>query len=823
MRKLTNKQAKKMLAAFGAVGALGSVAGGVALNSLSQPKPVKAAVSAKVNYVKDATFAKGSKVPFDIYYQVPNDKDMTKLVLYDKLEPVFEHDKTRVFNGETDVTDQFKADFDKSTNTTNMTAKDPKKWFGQKLTMRVETTLKDNADLSKYLDKNTNQYNIPNVGDMVVNDKTIPSPPVYVHTPNDKQPTVTKTIQDKDGKWGSNAKYEQGDEYHYQVKYTIPKNGKDITNVQFTDDLEDVLSLENVKVTDDQGNDITKDDGTLTMDKTKGTFMWQPTKDYLVKMPDHAYTVDITTKVKNNVDFSKYLDKASGNYLVPNVAHMKYNDKDVPSNQVTTEVPKPGENKVTKSVKGLSGSFHNDTDNVEVGKDYTYQIVYEPAQGQNLTNVEFTDDLEDVLDLEKVVVKNSDGKDITSSDGSLKLDDKAESFDWQPNASTVKTMGGKKFTVDVTAKVKDGADLQKYIKNNVIQIPNTANMLANGKNTPSNTVTVTPKVDQSTAKKGIVKNPADWDKFFGNGATTAAGQNTDSVTGADKSSEPKAWKDAEKYVKKDSNGQYVKANKDVTDAQFQQAMKALDTVQPSTKVDSNNLQADTKSTTTPTDSKDLKSLINASTVDSNTAARGDSVDYLLTFNIGNSNDMKSLVISDDLENVLDLKNVVIMDSDGINITNDGQMQTSDSDESFTWTAKDPTKYSGKKLYAAVASNIKKDADLSSYDGKAIPNVGHLNINGKDTPTNQVETKLNGNPKAPDNPNSPENPDNPKSPLHGDGTNNPITGKNGALPQTGHFILKNIGWIVSALIAAAAGLGAWLFKKNKADKAKELKK
>lgn len=180
--------------------------------------------------------------------------------------------------------------------------------------------------------------------------------------------------------------------------------------------------------------------------------------------------------------------------------------------------------------------------------------------------------------------------------------------------------------------------------------------------------------------------------------------------------------------------------------------------------------------------------------------------------------MKSLVLSDDLENVLDLKNVVILDSDGNNITNDGALTTSNEDESWIWTAKAPTKYSGKKLYAAVAANVKFNADLSSYTDKQIPNVGHLQINGKDMPTNVVHTKLNGqnnpkdDPKNPDslnnpkNPKSFENPNNPKSPLHGDGTNDPVTGKNGLLPKTGHFILKNVGWIVGILLAGIAGMG-----------------
>lgn len=210
----------------------------------------------------------------------------------------------------------------------------------------------------------------------------------------------------------SKAKHDAGDEFHYRVQYSIPENGKDISNVVFYDDLEKVLDLEDVKITDDKGNEVTKE-GNLKLDKDKESFTWQPSKEYLTQMPKHIYTADITVKLKTDADLSGYLNKATKNYEIPNVAHMKYNNKDIPSNPVKVETPPPAENKAVKSVQGLSGSYHEDKDNVEIGKDYTYKIEYTAGEGQHLTDVEFTDDLEDVLDLEKVVVKNSDGKDIT--------------------------------------------------------------------------------------------------------------------------------------------------------------------------------------------------------------------------------------------------------------------------------------------------------------------------------------------------------------------------------------------------------------------------
>lgn len=811
MKKTTSKDKmpKKLKVGLGATVLLLGLGTAVSAQS-NQFQPTAISASQQVKLGTEATFTKGKDIPFQINYQVPADLKTDKLELYDPLEPVFEYQKAQVFDEKgNDVTDQGVLDFDKATNKVSWIAKDSKKWFGRQMRMRVVAKLKDNADLSKYLDKNTNQYNIPNVGYLKVNDDDTGSNKVWVHTPNDKEPTVVKAVQDKNGKYGDAAKYEIGEEFNYKVTYTIPKNGKDISNVVFEDDLEDVLDLKDVKIIDDKGNDVTKSDGDLKIDQEKESFTWQPTKDYLVKMPDHMYTVNITAKIKPNVDLAKYIDKASNQYQIPNVAKMKYNNTDVPSNKVDIITPPPtSQNKIIKSIQGLSGSYHEDKDNVEIGKDYTYKVQYTAAQGKTLKNVEFGDDLEDVLDLRKVVVQNSDGKDVTESEGKLKIDEEKESFIWQPNDSVVTTMGGKTYTILITARIKESADLQKYVKNNVIEIPNTAYMKDSGVDTPSNTTIATPKTEQPKATKGIVKDPSTWTKFFGNKSTTESGQNQNKAAKA-YSTNSALYSEAHKYVKEDKNGTLVKANKKVTDKQFNDAVTALMTPQKSkAAVKTSEQNKSAVSSVVPTSTADLKQIIGATTVKSNQAARGDAVDYLITYDIGNDTEIKSLVLSDDLENVLDLKNVVIIDSDGENITNDGNLTTSDTDESWSWSAKNPAKYSGKVLYAAVAANIKNNADLSSYPDKKIPNIAHMVKNGTDTPTNVVHTSLNGG----------KTPDPYKSVLTGTGTNNPIVGKNGLLPKTGHFALTHWkGLITIIILIAIACTGIWLYKKNAKEK------
>lgn len=749
--------------------AVGLSAGIFVANNNQTPTVLKAA-EAKVSYVDSAEFKKGSDITFQIKYQVPNDKSMKNLVFYDQLEPVYTHLKTRIFDGKTDVTDQFTLDFDKKNNTTNAVAKKPMDWFGKVLTMRVETNLQKNADLSKYLDKNTNQYNIPNIGNMVVDDQNIPSPPVFVTPPNDKEPTVVKTIEDRKGNFGESAEHDPGEEYKYQVVYSIPDNGKSITNIQFNDDLEDVLELGDVVVKDDKGRDITKEDGVLTKDENKESFNWQANKEFLEEMAGKKYTVTISSKVKPDADPSKYLDKdvEPDQIRVPNVANMIYNDETIPSPPAYVIPPVPNDAKVVKSVKGLEDKYSTESANVEIGKEYSYKIDFTLPTGTELKDVEFNDDLEDVLDLKKVVVKNSNDKDITESDGTLKVDDKEETFNWTPGKELVDKMQGTTYSVYVTAEVKNDANRESYLKNNTILIPNTAHMLYNGEDLPSNTPNVTPKTEQPTTKKGIIKDPKQWSSVFS--SSSAEHVVTD--------------KQAETVQNEQDNADSEKTYKIVS------AIEKLDNAKPASN-------------------EDLLNMTKTPTVLDNEADFGDKIEYLVTAFTGNSEKLDSLVLSDDLEDVLDLNAVIVMDSEGNNITNDGQLSIGSDDETFTWVASHPEKYTNKTLYVAIDATLKKDANVKDYDDGKIPNQAHQVINGKDNPSNLVHTSTPETPES-EKPKDPEDPKTPANPL------DPANPK-GVLPQTGKFVIEHLWAILSVLTLGVAGLGYWLYKKNKDSK------
>ncbi|MCT7745618.1 MAG: isopeptide-forming domain-containing fimbrial protein, partial [Lactobacillus crispatus] len=110
-------------------------------------------------------------------------------------------------------------------------------------------------------------------------------------------------------------------------------------------------------------------------------------------------------------------------------------------------------------------------------------------------------DLEDVLDLEKVTITDADGNDVTSQ-GELTLDKNTEKFSWKPKADLVGKMGGKKFTANITAKLKKDSKVNG-------EVPNTADMTVNGKDVKSNTVNVIPPQADKKSPSNVnnPKNP----------------------------------------------------------------------------------------------------------------------------------------------------------------------------------------------------------------------------------------------------------------------------------------------------------------------------
>jgi len=163
------------------------------------------------------------------------------------------------------------------------------------------------------------------------------------------------------------------------------------------------------------------------------------------------------------------------------------------------------------------------------------------------------------------------------------------------------------------------------------------------------------------------------------------------------------------------------------------------------KIIQNNKEVPTDETTTTVTPKDpsiaKKILEGDKEVDLTSAKVGDEVTFKLDVQVPNTKDMTSLVIQDDLEDVLEAnKEVKVTLSDGTDITDQGKISVDEKTQKVSWNANEPNKLKEKQLFVYIKGKL-KDADFSQYvDDKGnimIPNVAQLVINDEPTDSNKV--------------------------------------------------------------------------------------
>lgn len=92
---------------------------------------------------------------------------------------------------------------------------------------------------------------------------------------------------------------------------------------------------------------------------------------------------------------------------------------------------------------------------------------------------------------------------------------------------------------------------------------------------------------------------------------------------------------------------------------------------------------------------------------------------------------------------------------GVDVTNQGDLKLNKDDESFTWTAKDPKKFAGKKVTVVIDSTVKKDAKGE------IDNVIKMKEDDKGKDSNKVVSVLKEKPKKEETPPTPSKPNKPE--------------------------------------------------------------
>ena len=163
------------------------------------------------------------------------------------------------------------------------------------------------------------------------------------------------------------------------------------------------------------------------------------------------------------------------------------------------------------------------------------------------------------------------------------------------------------------------------------------------------------------------------------------------------------------------------------------------------KVIQNNQEVptdETHTTVTPKEPSIAKKILEGDKeVELTSVKVGDEVTFKLDVQVPNTKDMTSLVIQDDLEDVLEAnKEVKVTLANGTDITDQGKISVDEKTEKITWTANEPNKWKEKQLYVYIKGKL-KNADFSPYvtdtDKILIPNVAQLVINNEPSNSNKV--------------------------------------------------------------------------------------
>lgn len=303
-----------------------------------QPKDsgIKKTIVDGENEVESTNVEIGNEVTFKLAVDIPNTKDMKTLMIQDDLENVFSANKEMKVTLEdgTDITDQGKVTLDKETEKLTWTANEPNKLKEKRLYAYIKGTVKNTTDLKAFLDEESGNYIVPNVGQLIIDKEAIDSNKVdVVIPPKEVKPKITKSIE-QDGKTTNLSSVKVGDTVTFKLNVDVPNRMK-LDSLGVQDDLEDVLEAnKEVNVTLKDGTDIT-DQGKVTVDEKTEKITWMANEPN--KLRGEQLVVHIKGKLKDT-DLSAYADE-KGNYMIPNIAQLIVNEQPLDSNEVNIVTP----------------------------------------------------------------------------------------------------------------------------------------------------------------------------------------------------------------------------------------------------------------------------------------------------------------------------------------------------------------------------------------------------------------------------------------------------------------------------------------------------
>ena len=367
---------------------------------------------------------------------------------------------------------------------------------------KVKEGITFDALLAAYPNESKDKPVVPNTASYIINDNPDSkkeSKPVTVTPPPTTTPELKKEVNGAE-------RYDlakRNEEFTYTLKTTMPASA---TVFEMTDELKEVLEFvgENASATvkldgEDAGSKATV---TLSGQVIKVAFTEASVKADAGK----SIEVNFKAKIRDNVNLSAYVNK-DGKTEIPNKAsydidHNPKYHKD--SNEVPVTPPTPEEPEIKKDVNGKESATLAKRDEV-----FTYNV--KTSVAQDATAFSVTDKIEDVLEFAGTSSAKLNGQALEASQ--IKVE--GQTITLTLTEEQVKANGGQAVELTFDAKIKAGANLSAYVKEDGrTQIPNKASYDASFPHKPgvhkdSNEVPVTPPTPEEPEIKKDVNGKAE--------------------------------------------------------------------------------------------------------------------------------------------------------------------------------------------------------------------------------------------------------------------------------------------------------------------------
>ena len=415
--------------------------------------------------------------------------------------------KELAFEGEATVTVDGQAVQDLTVKTEGQTLtvtfgkEQVKQYAGKAVQVSFNAKIKDGITFDSLLTAYPNEAKdkpvVPNTASYIINDNPDSkkeSKPVTVTPPPTTTPELKKEVNGAE-------RYDlakRNEEFTYTLKTTMPANA---TVFEMTDELKEVLEFvgENASATvkldgEDAGSKATV---TLSGQVIKVAFTEASVKADAGK----SIEVNFKAKIRDNANLSAYVTK-DGKTEIPNKAsydidHNPKYHKD--SNEVPVTPPTPEVPEIKKDVNGKAEETLGKRDQV-----LTYNV--KTSVAQDATAFSVTDTLVDVLEFAGTSSAKLNGQALDASQ--IKVE--GQTITLTLTEEQVKANGGQAVELTFDAKIKAGANLSAYVKEDGrTQIPNKASYDASFPHKPgvhkdSNEVPVTPPTpEEPEIKKDV--------------------------------------------------------------------------------------------------------------------------------------------------------------------------------------------------------------------------------------------------------------------------------------------------------------------------------